>query len=279
MAEISDIRETALRRLRWPLGLTRAGMACERLLRAFWPLISVLMLSLAALMFGLHEVLALEVVWAIAVFAVLGSVSSLIYGVVVMRWPSRDEALARLDATLPGRPITAILDRQAIGSGDPASVAVWHAHVERMTKRAARARAVNPDLQIAGRDPYALRYVALLAFVMAVIFGSVLQISSVTALTPRQGGGGLAAGPAWEGWVEPLAYTGKPSIYLADVGADDLSVPVGSRLSLRLYGEIGALTVAETVSGRLDDVGSAADPSQSFQITRSGSLKIDGDGG
>jgi len=89
----------------------------------------------------------------------------------------------------------------------------------------------------------------------------------------------MAAGPSWEGWVEPPAYTGKPSIYLADVGDRMLRVPEGSRVTLRLYGQLGDLTVAETVSGRTGDAGSAAEPSQSFEVRQSGDLRIDGPGG
>jgi uncharacterized protein (TIGR02302 family) len=254
-------------------------MLAESLIRACWPLFCVILLVLAVLMFGLHEVLVLEIFWGAVVFAVLGALAALVWGVRAFSWPTRAGALARLDAALEGHPITAILDEQVIGAGDAASVAVWQAHVSRMAGRVAKARAVEPDLRVASGDPYALRYVALLAFAMALLFGSVLRISSVTDLVPGQGGAAFAAGPTWEGWVEPPAYTGKPSLYLADVKGDVLSVPAGSRLTLRLYGAIGALTVAETVSGRINDVGSATDPSQSFEIIQSGTLAIEGAGG
>ncbi len=53
-----------------------------------------------------------------------------------------------------------------------ASAAVWRAHQKRMSARAATARAVTPDIRLARRDPFALRYVALLAFAVALLFGS-----------------------------------------------------------------------------------------------------------
>ncbi|MGR3344042.1 MAG: TIGR02302 family protein [Paracoccaceae bacterium] len=279
MAITQTISETALRRLRWPLALTRAGMLAESVIRAFWPLLSVILLVLAGLMFGLHEAASLEIVWIAAALTVLGAIAALKFGFGAFHWPTQAGALARLDAALPGRPITAILDEQVFGSDDPASVAVWQAHVTRMAARVGSARAVEPDLRVSSHDPYALRYAALLAFVMALLFGSILRISSVTDLVPGQGGAAFAAGPNWEGWLEPPTYTGKPSIYLADVKTDDLTVPVGSRLTLRLYGEIGVLTVAETISGRLDNSGSVADPSQSFEVAQSGTLAIEGPGG
>lgn len=277
MANNPNLPENALTRLRWPLRFTFAGMVAERGLRAYWPLISIVLTVLAALMFGLHENVTLELGWVVSVLAILSALIALVVGLKRFHWPKRDEALERLDRTLPGRPISAIRDTQVIGSGDRASEAVWQAHVDRMAAQTAEAKAVRPDLQIAKRDPFALRYVAVLAFVMALIFGSVWRVATVTDLVT--GGSGVAGVATWEGWIEPPLYTGKPSIYLADISLDTLTVPMGSRVTLRLYGKIGDLTVAETVSGRTGDVESAADPNQSFDITRSGQLSIKGPGG
>ena len=279
MTETRPITDTALSRLRWPLTLTLWGMVAERLTRAFWPFWSVGLLVIAALMLGLHDELTLELVWTGMVVAVLGGLAALVWGLRRFRWPGRAEALDRLDRTLPGRPITALADTQAIGAADAASQAVWTAHVARMAERAARARAVEPDLRVAARDPYALRYVAVLGFAVAVLFGSVLKVASVAEMTPGAGAADLAAGPSWEGWVEPPAYTGKPSLYLNDIPPGPLTVPQASRVTLRLYGDVGALTVAETVSGRIGEIPSAADANQSFDIVQGGKIQIDGPGG
>ncbi|WP_224824885.1 TIGR02302 family protein [Cognatishimia sp. MH4019] len=278
MANTTPLPDTTTRALRWPIRLTRLGMLAERVLRGFWPLFSIIFLVAALLMMGVQDELAVEAVWAIAVASFGGALYAVYYGIRSFIWPTWDEALDRLDQTLPGRPIAAITDTQAIGSQDPASQAVWDAHIDRMAERAKSAKPVQPDLTIARRDPFALRYVALLAFVTALIFGSVLRVASVTQMTPGMADQ-LATGPAWEGWVEPPAYTGAPSLYLNDITNDAFRVPEGSRLTLRLYGEVGALTVSETVSGRTEDVGSAADINQEFEVTKSGTLSIDGQGG
>lgn len=268
---------SVLRKLRLQLFLTRCGLVAERGLRSFWPLISVILLTLALLMLGVQDSLAIEAVWGGAVVAALGAVLALVYGVRGFAWPSREEALVRLDETLPGRPIQTLLDDQVIGTGDPASAAVWRAHQARMAEKAARAQAPAPDMRIARRDPFALRYVALLAFLVALLFGSIWRVGTVADLTP--GGADLADGPSWEGWVEPPRYTGKPTIYLGDIDEAALDVPAGSRIILRFYGEVGALTLAETVSGRIGEIPSAADPVQDFQVTQDGELRIDGPGG
>ena len=230
---------------------------------------------IAALMLGAHEVLPLEVVWGFGVLAVLGAGAALFYGVTRFRWPSRAEAMVRLDDTLPGRPITAVSDIQAVGSGDAASEAVWQAHVRRMEERLAKAKAAPPDLRLSSRDPYALRYVAAVALVMALLFGSIFRAATVTDVAGGSGGP-LASGPAWEGWVEPPLHTGRPSLYLNDIERASFSAPDGSRVTIRLYGEVGALSVTETVSGRTGELPPATEPTQSFDITQAGEIEIDG---
>jgi len=267
---------TLNKRLRWPLTLTWAGLLAERLVQAFWPLWTLLAASAAAVMLGLHDLLVIEVVWSLIILALLCVVLFAAQGIRRFRWASRADALERLDATLPGRPLTALSDRQVIGDQDAASRALWQAHLARMADRAAEAKPVEPDLKLSRRDPFGLRYVALLGLVVALLFGSIWRAGSVPGM--GTGGTALAAGPVWEGWVEPPAYTGQPSLYLSDLDGE-IRAPQGSRVTLRFYGELGAFSLAETVSGRTDDIGTATDPDQRFDITRDGEIRIDGPGG
>ncbi|MFD0860057.1 TIGR02302 family protein [Roseovarius aquimarinus] len=272
-----DSHEAVRQRLRGPLSLTWAGLLAERLVRAFWPLWTLMIGCGAALMLGWQDLFSFEVTAAAAIAACLGALALLVVGVSGFRWPRRAEALARLDAGLPGRPLQALGDAQAIGRGDAASEALWQTHLERMQKAAASARAPRPDLRIARLDRFGLRYIALLGLVVAVMFGSVLRIGAPAQMLPG-GAAGLATGPAWEGWIEPPVYTGLPTLYLADQG-ERIEVPEGSRVMVRLYGELGALALSETVSGRTDDLGAATDPAQGFDVTQDGTLAIDGPGG
>ncbi|MEM9973104.1 MAG: TIGR02302 family protein [Pseudomonadota bacterium] len=271
--------DEALGRLNRPVLLTHAGLWAERALRAFWPLVAVVLLVLAALMAGLQDVMAVELVWGGIVASAAALISTAILGARRFSAPTRAEAVDRLDRTLPGRPITAIADAQIVGAGDTASERVWEAHVARMAERTKGAGPVAPNLRLAERDPYALRYVALLAFVMAALFGSVWRVASITDVAPGAGSQALAAGPSWEGWVEPPDYTGRPSLYLNDISAETLTVPAGSTITLRFYGEIGALSLNETVSGRVGELPPATDPSQDFTAVQDGRIAIDGPGG
>ena len=81
---------------------------------------------------------------------------------------------------------------------------------------AAAARAVPADLRLASRDPWALRLLALVALIAALIFAQRPRCR----VGHRGAGAGagapaVAAGPSFEGWAEPPAYTGRPDALLA----------------------------------------------------------------
>jgi uncharacterized protein (TIGR02302 family) len=253
------------------------GMLAEALVNTLWPLMTVCLLILAALMLGLQDIVVIEVVWAGAVIAAIVLVATLVYALRRFRIPSGAAALSRLDHSLPGRPIQAMMDDQVIGDGDDASIAVWRAHKARMAERAALAQAVPADLRVSKRDPYALRFVAVLFFAIALLFGSIWRVGSVADMAP--GAAGLANGPVWEGWAEPPRYTGKPTLYLNDLADVAIELPQGTLITLRFYGEVGALSLSETVSGRTADLPAATDAAQDFTVVQEGSIAINGPGG
>lgn len=268
--------QKSLKAIRWPLRLTEMGMWAESFWKAFWPLMSVFLALLGALMLGLHDELPLEAVWGLGVLAVLGICGAAMWGALRYVVPTRAQVLARLDASLPGRPIQALLDDQAVGSGDPASMAVWEAHQTRMAERAAKAKAVPAKIRISDRDPFGVRFVAAMFFAVALLFGSLARIGSVTEMAPADAA--LASGPVWEGWAESPPYTRRPTIYLNDVDGT-LELPEGSLITLRLYGEVGALTVHETVSARTTGIDPATDSEQDFIVKQAGTIAVDGPGG
>jgi uncharacterized protein (TIGR02302 family) len=272
-----DNSPAALGFLTRPLRLTLLGLWAERLWRAFWPLWSVLAATLSALAFGLQDILPLEFAWSGLILAGLAIIGTGFTGIRKFRRPTRAEAMTRIDSRLPGQPIAAMTDTQALGTDDPASLALWQAHRARMAARAAKAQAVKPDLNLSSRDPFALRYVAATALVMALIFGSIWRITSVQTLAPGAGVP-VATGPTWEGWAQPPAYTGKPTLYLNELADTRLDLPRGTRLQFRLYGEVGEMTLAETVSNRTE-VPPASDPAHDFIVEQAGKITVDGPGG
>ena len=272
----------ARRGLKRRLILTRAGMVCERGVRAFWPVWTVAFCGLATLMTGVQDhvsPMTLRISAAIGLFALLWFVIS---GIRQFRLPTPGDARARLDETMPGRPLAALADTQAVGARDDASRAVWRAHQARMSAAARAARVPPPDLRISERDPHALRYAALLFLAVALLFGSVWRVGDLSAISPERRNA-AASGPVWEGWIEPPAHTGLPGLYLNDQAPGILTVARGSRFILRLYAPNDALTVWQSVSDQPPDADMGAADSgaaeQTFVAHRDGALGIRGEGG
>ncbi|NKX43036.1 DUF4175 domain-containing protein [Roseibacterium sp. KMU-115] len=249
-------------------------MAAERALRAFWPVWTIIFLTVAGFAFGVSAQLSPTALWAgLAGVAVLLAVT-IARGVMRFRLPSREEALERLDRTLPGRPISALLDHPAIGADDPAAQSVWAAHLRRMELRAGAARAPAPDLRLSRQDPFALRYVAATALAMALLFGTIGRVGEVGEAVSLGAGPAVASGPSWEGWVEPPVYTGLPSLYLNEILADAFETPEGSRITFRSYGEPGAITLSTDVGPMPTEAADAY--AQSVTVERSGTFTVTG---
>lgn len=256
---------------------TLAGLWLERVARVFWPFWVVALLVTAALGFGLQDILAPWAMWL-----GLGMVAALLLSFAVSLWrfrpPSRRDACTRLDQTMAGRPLSAMADLQATGTNDPAARRIWDAHLARMAARLQTARPVAGDLRLSRFDRFGLRYSALTVAAVAVMFGAPSRVTELTDLAqlPNRAEA-VALGPSWEGWIQPPAYTGRPSLYLNDVARARLDIPQGSRVTVRFYGQSGVMSVHEGLSDRADP-----DPhemAQDFTIERSGRLSIRGPAG
>ena len=235
MTQSPDPVQEAKARLARPLMLTWAGMVWERLARAFWLFAAALALVLALRRFGVDLGL-----WAALALAIAAG-----FGLWTLRLPKRKEALARLDATLKGRPIAALQDSLALGDS-PQSRALWAAHQRQMAAQLSALRAPAPRADLSPRDPFALRLSALTALAVALIFGPTAQVSA-----PAE----AAIGASWEGWAEPPRYTAKPALYLNRLETEAIFVPEGTEFTFRFYGG-GTLTQdladkVETEAGRM----------------------------
>ncbi|MFD1058949.1 DUF4175 domain-containing protein [Paracoccus fistulariae] len=254
--------------------LTGWGMWWERVARSFWPLATLLALVLAC--FALDLVSAVPAGWLLwlAGGVSLAVIAAAIWGGLRFRPVRRAEVVARLDGTLPGRPLAALSDRAAVGGEG----ALWQAHLAQMRQVALAARPVRPDAELARRDPFALRLVGLVALAMAVIFGGVSEIGrGVAALAstaaPPEIAATLPIGPSWEGWAEPPAYTRRPTIYLnALPEGERMELPKGSRVTFRLYDE--AAEVVQDIGPALSEEAQAP----GFRAENSGRIEVAGRG-
>ena len=265
-----------------PVRLTRWAMIAEEVARRFWPAWTILALVLAFMLTGWAEATPVRWLWGAGGVAVVAFLTAFGIGLRRFRVPGVLEAEARVDARLPGRPIAALRDTLAVGASDGASRYVWDVHLRRMEERSAAARAVPPDLRVSDRDPYGLRHIALLLLSAAFLFGTLWRAPEEAVLLAAEEAV-LPTGPAWEGWVEPPAYTGRPSIYLADVPPGLLIVPEGSDITLRFYGEDHGLTLSQTIAEEAAPAAEEAAPEIPGQhrltVAQTGTLAIEGEGG
>ncbi|MCQ0971290.1 DUF4175 domain-containing protein [Paracoccus sp. TK19116] len=253
--------------------LTRWGMVWEQAARAFWPLVTLTSLIFALLSLGGVEAAPPVVLPWLAGLAVLALIAASVWGGLRYARVSEDAAEARVDATLPGRPLTALSDHAAIGGEG----ALWQAHLAQMRAQADGARAVRPDAELTRRDPYALRLAGMVALAMALIFGGAGQLGqgmeaiAATFRPAPERGEDVATGPSWEGWAQPPAYTGRPTVYLnALAEGQDLELPKGSEVTFRLYGE--GIGVTQDIGTSVDE-----DPlAPAFTAEMTGTIEVAG---
>ncbi len=214
---------------------TRAGMALERALRAFWPLGALLAALWAALAFGARRgAAAARSCSAVSALAGLGARSrSLVRGLRRFRWPTATQArgAGRRDAARPAARGAAPTGRRSAAT-IPAPQAVWAAHLARM--RAARRRGARR----------AARPAAVARRSLGAAADGAGRADRGGGLRPRRrgqrprrrrsrpsGAAAVATGPSFEAWAEPPGLY-RPADALPARGAGraaPVSVPQGTR--------------------------------------------------
>jgi uncharacterized protein (TIGR02302 family) len=209
-----------------------------------------------------------------------------------LRVPGFADALHRLDRAsgLRHRPATTLADRLAVNAQDPYALAVWNAHVARSLQNANVLRAGAPTPRMAGRDPYALRGLVLIAVIATFIAAGGERWHRVAAAFDWRGVV-MPANFRVDAWVVPPAYTARPPIILPGIHPGEttaaaaqsngpISVPVNSTLVVRATGKLklelstsGGLVPADQ-EGRLP----AGAEEHRFTITATGAVTLRGAG-
>lgn len=235
----------------------RLALGFERLWAALhWPIV-ILGLAAVLVVSGLLPEMPL---WPrLAVLALL----SLVFlwslkDVVRIRWPSRHEAMRRVEEKtgLAHRPVSAHEDRLAEGSADPLQQAIWEEHRMRQLRGMGALKAGTPTSAWRDIDPRAFRLPVALALIAALLLGPGDTRSNLADSLS------FAAPPppvqlAMDAWVKPPAYTGKPPVLLTSPAMaerlkaePDIHIPEKSVLSLRITGaRAPVLSFHEPVEG------------------------------
>jgi len=227
----------------------RLAVAWER----GWPhaarILSVAGLFLAASWAGLWLALPFVArIGGLALFAALALAA--LVSLLRFRWPTRDDALRRLDlgSGIRHRPATTLTD--TISSQDPVALALWQTQRQRTLASLKRIRAGLPSPRLALHDPWALRALVVLLMVTTYVAAGGDRMARLVAAFDWNG----VLAPAnvrVDAWITPPLYTGKPPIILSAASKDaataegaPLSVPAGSTLIVRSSG--GSLDVVVT---------------------------------
>ena len=171
----------------------------------------------------------------------LGSLAPLIW----FRWPSRNEALARLDrgTGIRHRPATALTD--TLVSQDPVALTLWRVQRERTLASIKNIKAGLPSPRLAIHDPWALRALVVVLLVATAIAAGGDRRARIAAAFDWQGVIAVA-NVRLDAWVAPPPYTGRPPIILSGainnpnaqptLENNALQVPAGSTLVIRASG-------------------------------------------
>ncbi len=256
--------------------LSKLALVFERLWPRVWLLIG---LGLLFVGFSLADIWArLGQPWhqiTLAAFTV-AAVAALVHAIRVP-WPSRDEALRRIErrSAVPHRPASSYEDTLSAGSASAETNALWQAHRERLKRAIARLRVGRPSPRTDRFDPYAVRALGVLGLVaLALLTSGSLTDRIVSAF--RFGSGAQADATRVDAWVTPPPYTALPPVMLADgaipAAAKDKDplhqVPERSLLTLRGLGfgsggvELEVLSTGATEPERI-----AAERSKSSEPT------------
>jgi uncharacterized protein (TIGR02302 family) len=248
--QVPGREEAGQRRLQRLVAAARAALAWENIWRATAPVLTIVGLFLAVSWAGAWQVLPH---WAriagLAVFAL--AIAFVLWREARLRWPSRAEALTRLDqdSGVPHRPASALEDTLANRSNDPGTQALWSLHRRRLEAEIARLRVAAPSPRVPQRDRYALRAAALVLVVATAIVAGPERYARVAAAFDWRMPGATAPGVRVDAWIDPPPYTGKPPVMLqmgrtaeSQAHAAGLSAPVGSTLVIRAS-EPGAVAI------------------------------------
>jgi uncharacterized protein (TIGR02302 family) len=263
------------------IGRSRAALWWERVWPALWLPLSVVLVFLSAVWFGLLmplEPAARAVVVGLSLVALLASFIPLVR----LKAPATQEAVARLDRDAAGahRPVSAALDSLSIGANDPVTQALWRAHQARRAAELASIKVAAPAPGMVRLDRRAFRFAPMIAAVAA------LFVAGPDAGDRLQGAFQFRAPepppPAVriDAWIDPPGYTRLPPVMLTfQPGDGPVRAPERSNVIVRITG--AAKAEVETTGGleaQPTPAGVREGVERRFALTGDASLRIVGAG-
>ncbi|MEL6503534.1 MAG: TIGR02302 family protein [Pseudomonadota bacterium] len=226
------------------LNRTRLAALAALTWERFWPLalpaFGVLALFLAVSWLGLWPMMGDT--WRIGLLALFGAVGlAALFPLGQMRLPTDAELDTRIEraSSLEHRPVTAQSDALANdkpASNDPMALALWQEHRRRMAAQLTGLKPGTPVPQVAKRDPYALRALAVLLLFVGFAAGWGQWSNRVGDAFVSHAGIAAETGRV-DAWITPPPYTNRPPLFLAATGTETdkpVTVPEGSTVVVRV---------------------------------------------
>ncbi|KAB0269179.1 TIGR02302 family protein [Microvirga brassicacearum] len=216
----------------------RTALTWEQAWPRAWLPVGIVLVFLTASWFGLWlDMGPVGRMIGLGLFAAVFAAS--FWPLIRFRRPTRSEVLGRIDRDtgLSHSPAHTLVDTLTIGSADPGTRALWALHRRRAEDAIRHMRVAPPRPDMPKRDFYALRAVALLAFVAsAFVAGPEMGPRLSSAFDWRMPAG---PGPAFriDGWVDPPLYTRAPPVMIDLAKSQTLRMPVRSTVVIRIAGE------------------------------------------
>ncbi|MEX3011421.1 TIGR02302 family protein [Hoeflea sp. TYP-13] len=160
-----------------------------------------------------------------------------------LHWPRRQSALDRLEKD--NRIIHQALAVQSdqLENDDEFARSLWHAHQKRMAERIDAIHLAPPRPDTPKMDPYGLRAVVVLLFVVAFSYSYSNQSGLISDAFHSHRPTEAVAGMRVDAWVTPPDYTGKAPIFLTGSTKglpETIPVPQGSEMLVRIVGGSGS---------------------------------------
>ena len=171
----------------------------------------------------------------------------------LLQWPSKRDALFRLDQGFKNRPASSFADPLALATYDPLTEALWQKHRAQLAALIMQLSCAPPRIIMSGLDPWALRHLAVLILMTGFFAAGSERPARLWAATSFQPQLSTAIAVREDGWIDPPAYTQVAPIMLDLATLKDgdqplYKIPTGSILVLR---RSGGDTISTTAKGPL----------------------------
>ena len=243
--------EKLQRSLKYTVPRAQAAILWERAAPRLTPVVGITSLFMASAWSGAWSYLQPDFKMAGIGLATVAFTACL-YPLLGLRFPSRREGIARVDANtgLAHEPVATILGKP--GTDKPESVALWEERQKRMAASVGTFRAGTPRPDMKKNDPYGIRFLPMVFAVMALAVGGLDGYKNLNQPFDWTRPVPPVIPARVDAWVAPPEYTRKAPVFLTvdsvvrsetPSGSTLGNIPVGTRMTIRVSGGDSTVTV------------------------------------